>query len=336
MAMACVMCALGLTCKDDGKAPTESTRSAPLTREPGHPSEPRREPRAATNADTELPAPVLADPASVTWMPGPPALPKGAQVAVLEGTAPFPAGKTFSLLLRFPPGYAIPPHTHPTTERVTVLQGRLRFGHGVVFDEDAATVVEPGGLVRVPAGHVHYAFTTDEEAIISLHGIGPWDVYYVDPAEDPRQPPPEKPPIRTSPLDAEMRSSIIAAKDVEFVEPPAGMLPDGAKIAVLEGDPSKPKTFVMRVKMPDGFRMPVHSLGITDRFDVVQGELMFAIGDRHDHQALRSYGPGSVIIVPRGVEHYAQAHGETVIQVFGVGPYDISWSDPAEAPRMTN
>lgn len=326
--IACVLLAVGLTCQDDGKSPS---RSAPLARERAE----SRHPRMGA-ADAELAGPVLMDIPSVRWVLGPPSLPKGAMFAVLEGEEPFPAGKTFAMLIKFPAGYAIPPHVHPTTERMTVLQGRIRLGHGTAPDA-AATVIEPGGLALIPPGHVHYMFTTDEEAVVSLHGVGPWDTYYVDPAKDPRQPPPEKPRIAKSPLEPDMKPRIIAAKDVEFVDPPTGLFPDGAKIAILEGDPANPKTFIMRVKFPDGYRLPVHAVGITDRFDVLQGELQFAIGEQRDHQALRSFGPGSVILVPKGVESYASAHGETVIQIFGVGPYEVTYRSTSNGlPHMTN
>jgi quercetin dioxygenase-like cupin family protein len=327
--IACVLLAVGLTCKDDGKGPR---KSAPLTRERMPET---RHPRMGA-ADAELAGPVLMDIPSVRWMQGPPALPKGALMAVLEGEPPFAAGKTFSMLLKLPAGYTIPPHTHPTTERVTVLQGRIRFGHGTTSNEEAATVVEPAGLVLIPPGHTHYAFTTDEEAVLALHGIGPWDIYYVDPTKDPRQPPPEKPRITKSEIETDTPPKIIAATDVQFVDPPAGLFPDGARIAILEGDPANPKTFIMRVKLPDGYRLPVHAVGITDRFDVLQGEPEFAIGERRDHQALRSFGPGSVILVPKGVQSYASAHGETVIQIFGVGPYEVTYRDPNHVPHAAN
>jgi quercetin dioxygenase-like cupin family protein len=323
-----VLAATVFACRDSGKSPGES--SAPLTKEPPTPRGDR--PAKTTNADTELARPVMVNLASVPWIDGPESLPKGAQVAVLEGAPPFPAGKTFSLLLKMPKQYTIPPHTHPSTERVTVLQGTLRFGHGVTLDKDTATAVERGGLISIPAGHVHYAFTGDEEAIIALHGLGPWNIFYVDPANDPRQPAPEKPSITRSQLEPDLHASIIAAKDITYTDPPPGLLPPGAKMAVLEGNPDEPKTFVIRLKFPDGYRVPVHSHTISDRFDVVQGELRFALGRKFDEEAVQPFGTGSVIIVPKRIEHYAIANGETVIQVFGVGPFDIAWSHPEDAP----
>src|SRR5438552_11466437 len=57
----------------------------------------------------------------IEWKAGPPALPKGAKVAVLEGD-PAKEGP-FVIRLLFPGGYHIPAHTHPKTERVTVTSG---------------------------------------------------------------------------------------------------------------------------------------------------------------------------------------------------------------------
>lgn len=38
----------------------------------------------------------------------------------------------------------------------------------------------------MPAKTQHYAFT-NEETVIQLHGVGPWAINYVNPADDPRK-----------------------------------------------------------------------------------------------------------------------------------------------------
>src|SRR5262245_7449553 len=69
------------------------------------------------------------------WQAGPPSLPKGAQIAVLEGD-PGKEGP-FVFRVKVPDGYRIPPHTHPKTERVTVIAGTFNIGMGETFDEKA-------------------------------------------------------------------------------------------------------------------------------------------------------------------------------------------------------
>jgi hypothetical protein len=60
---------------------------------------------------------------TIEWKAGPAALPAGAKMAVLEGD-PAKEGP-FVVRFQFPDGYHIAPHTHPKTERVTVISGSL-------------------------------------------------------------------------------------------------------------------------------------------------------------------------------------------------------------------
>src|SRR5690348_3604113 len=62
----------------------------------------------------------------IKWQEGPPSLPKGSMIAVLEGD-PSKEGP-FVFRVKLPDGYRIPPHTHPKTERVTVLSGTFIIG----------------------------------------------------------------------------------------------------------------------------------------------------------------------------------------------------------------
>src|SRR3981189_1359273 len=74
--------------------------------------------------------------ADLKWSDGPPALPAGSKIAVLTGD-PGKAGP-FTIRLKFPTGYKVPPHTHPTAENLTVISGTIGLGSGPKFDEAAA------------------------------------------------------------------------------------------------------------------------------------------------------------------------------------------------------
>lgn len=114
-----------------------------------------------------------------------PILPKGAKSALLVGD-PTKAG-VFIVRLKFPPNYPIPAHTHPFTEVITVLSGKLGNGMGKVFDAKSGEILSAGDSFVLPAGHSHYVWTTDEETIVELIATGPWDITYIDPADDPRK-----------------------------------------------------------------------------------------------------------------------------------------------------
>lgn len=118
------------------------------------------------------------------WMPAPPSVPPGAQMAILDGDPAKPGA--FTMRVRFPANYRVAPHHHPSDERVTVVSGALRVGMGERFDEAGMTALSEGGFFSMPKGHRHYVLTS-EETILQVHATGPWDVIYVNPADDPRR-----------------------------------------------------------------------------------------------------------------------------------------------------
>jgi quercetin dioxygenase-like cupin family protein len=127
---------------------------------------------------------VMLTPDDVKWGPAPPALPPGAQVALMTGD-PTKAGAEYTIRAKFPDGYRVPPHWHPVTENVTVLKGSLYVGLGEKFDQSASHQMTPGSFASMPTGVRHFAWAKGE-TIIQIHGVGPFEVVYVNPADDPR------------------------------------------------------------------------------------------------------------------------------------------------------
>jgi quercetin dioxygenase-like cupin family protein len=123
-------------------------------------------------------------PAAIAWKDGPASLAPGARVAVLEGD-PSKEGP-FTMRLRLPDGFKIPPHYHGGVEHITVLQGTFNVGMGEKMDPGAAKKMPTGAFGFWPAGMRHFAFT-EGETILQLHGQGPWTITYVNPADDPRK-----------------------------------------------------------------------------------------------------------------------------------------------------
>lgn len=111
-------------------------------------------------------------------------LPPGAQSALLVGD-PSKAG-VFVVMLRFPPNYPIPAHTHPFSEVITVIKGTLGNGMGKTFDKGKGDVLQAGDSFALPAEHAHYVWTEGEETVVQLIATGPWGITYLDPADDPR------------------------------------------------------------------------------------------------------------------------------------------------------
>ena len=56
---------------------------------------------------------------------------------------------------------------------------------GEPIDRNSAKKLSAGSFDSWPAGTKHAAWSADE-TIIQLHGVGPWQINYVNPADDPR------------------------------------------------------------------------------------------------------------------------------------------------------
>ena len=126
----------------------------------------------------------IAMPQEIKWAPGPASIPPGAEAAVLYGD-PSKEG-LFTLRLKLPKGYAIPPHTHPKPEVVTVISGTFRLGMGEKADKAKAQALPAGSFFALSPGMAHFA-SADEDTVIQLNSTGPWSLTYVNPADDPRK-----------------------------------------------------------------------------------------------------------------------------------------------------
>ena len=135
----------------------------------------------ARPASAAEPIVVMAD--AVQWGPAPPVLPAGASLSVLEGDPTKP--EVFTMRLRMPDGYRIPPHYHPVWEHVTVVSGTLKVGMGDTFDEGQMKTLPERSFGAIPPRMHHYAMVQGE-TVLQLHGTGPWRLLYVNKADDPR------------------------------------------------------------------------------------------------------------------------------------------------------
>jgi len=128
---------------------------------------------------------VIVSPGQIQWQPAAPPLPAGAQVAVLDGDAS-KAGAQYSIAVKMPSGYKIPPHWHPMDASVLVVKGTFVMGLGDKFDRTKGHEMMAGAFMRMSKGVRHFEWTKGE-TIIYVYGAGPLDTIYVNPADDPRQ-----------------------------------------------------------------------------------------------------------------------------------------------------
>jgi quercetin dioxygenase-like cupin family protein len=127
---------------------------------------------------------VVVTPDKLQWKANP-ALPPGAQATIVSGD-PSKPGSLYTIRLKVPDGFKVPPHWHPGDENVTVLQGTLMMGVGDKFDPAKLEPVPTGAFARMPKQTRHFAMAKGE-TIVQVHGVGPFEIHYVNPADDPRK-----------------------------------------------------------------------------------------------------------------------------------------------------
>jgi hypothetical protein len=126
---------------------------------------------------------IMVSPADLKWADVP-SLPPGAKIAVIEG--PPTEAVPFTFRLKFPANYRIPAHWHPAIEHVTVISGSVNLGIGDKLDEAKAKPLSAGSVAIMQPKTNHFVWTK-EETVVQVHGVGPWGVTYVNPADDPRK-----------------------------------------------------------------------------------------------------------------------------------------------------
>jgi hypothetical protein len=126
---------------------------------------------------------MIVKPGDLKWADVP-SLPPGAKAAVIEG--PMNEAVPITARLKLPANYKIPAHWHPNVERVTVLSGTLNLGMGDKLDPKKTTALGPGSVSIMPPKTNHFAWT-QTATVLQLNTTGPWDLTYVNPADDPRK-----------------------------------------------------------------------------------------------------------------------------------------------------
>lgn len=124
----------------------------------------------------------------------------------------------------------------------------------------------------------------------------------------------------------------ITPNDVAWGPAPAS-LPPGAQAAMLEGDPAKAGPFTLRIRMPDGYRIPPHYHPAVEHVTVVQGTFVLGMGEKPTGAGEKALGAGSFAFMPAGMRHFARAEGDTIVQLHGMGPWGITYANAADDPR---
>jgi quercetin dioxygenase-like cupin family protein len=126
--------------------------------------------------------------------------------------------------------------------------------------------------------------------------------------------------------------SLVGRDELSWAPAPDGF-PPGVHLCVLHGDPAADGVFTLRLKVSDGVVLAPHRHPFDEHLTVVSGALLLGYGATLDPEASRLLAPGGYAFLPREQLHFAWADGETVFQVSAVGPFGISYENPADDPR---
>jgi quercetin dioxygenase-like cupin family protein len=107
--------------------------------------------------------------------------------------------------------------------------------------------------------------------------------------------------------------------EMKFVADPAHA---GYETAVVVGDPSQGGVYAVHTRLPANITIVPHTHGEKWRIaTVLSGTLHYAQGDTFDEKKLRPLPPGSVIVEPADVPHFARTGAEPVLlHIVGEGP----------------
>jgi quercetin dioxygenase-like cupin family protein len=111
------------------------------------------------------------------------------------------------------------------------------------------------------------------------------------------------------------------------------VLPPGALIAVVSGDPTRPGAFTLLVSMPDGYRIPPHSHPSYEHVEVKEGALLVGTGDQLDPKMTQALAAGDSATAPAGMHHFSIAKGRTLLSATFMGPYTITYVRAEDAPK---
>ncbi len=115
--------------------------------------------------------------------------------------------------------------------------------------------------------------------------------------------------------------------------PAPAVFPAGARMAVLQGDPSQPGLFTVRLELPNGYRVQPHLHPADEMLTVISGTFLLGMGDTLDAARTTVIDAGGFGTVEAKMHHYAIARGRTVVQVHAMGPFVLTYVRPEDDPR---
>ena len=110
----------------------------------------------------------------------------------------------------------------------------------------------------------------------------------------------------------------------------------GAELAVLAGDPASAGPVTLRLKLPAGYAIAPHWHPTDERVTVISGHLGLGMGDTLDKQKSVVLKPGGYAVAAAKMHHFAWTKSGAIVQVDLMGPFAITYVNPADDPSKKN
>jgi uncharacterized RmlC-like cupin family protein len=131
---------------------------------------------------------------------------------------------------------------------------------------------------------------------------------------------------------AQSAHMVVPADKVQYAAAPP-ILPPGAQLAVLEGNPAEKGMVVMRLKLPANYKIPAHWHSTDERITVLSGTFNVGMGDKLNTQESQALASGGFLYLPAKMRHFAWTSSPTVVQINLEGPFDLTYVDPNDNPQ---
>jgi hypothetical protein len=126
---------------------------------------------------------------------------------------------------------------------------------------------------------------------------------------------------------------MVSPPELRWADAPS--LPPGAKVSLIEGQLDQPVPFTLRLQYPADYQLPAHRHPAIEHVTVLSGAINMGVGDTLDKTRTTAMPTGSIMIVQPGTSHFLWTAEEATVQVHGMGPFAITYVNPADDPRTT-
>jgi hypothetical protein len=110
-------------------------------------------------------------------------------------------------------------------------------------------------------------------------------------------------------------------------------LPAGGRLAVLNGDPTKPGSFTIRLEAPKGYEVRPHHHPTSEQVRLIDGAFMVGHGKNWDDKKLEPLAMGAEVKMAAREPHFVRATEQSIVEIRSEGPFEITYENPSDDPR---